>query len=257
MLRKGLAAAAGVLALVAGAGVARADDIVRLGGADTPTLRLGFDGDAGTQLVHRYHRGGFYRGGFHGGYRGFYGGFRGFYSYRPHFHHHGFYRPYYTRFSIGIYSYPRYYMPYYSSYPSYSYGYYGGYYCPINGVSVVTAPAAVVPSTGAYYPPAVSPAPSATVPAPMPPPSNGTFPYDGGPSSPIPIPADESAPAQVPGRPAFPQTGETLLVSLPGTTAAAPVASPRPQPAPRQRTQFAYPAYGEDTRASSFATNRR
>src|SRR5262249_40454831 len=62
------AAAVGVLALFAGANRARADDVLRLNGdGDAQTLTLGFDGQAGTELVAR--------GG--GGFRGGFGGFRG------------------------------------------------------------------------------------------------------------------------------------------------------------------------------------
>ena len=46
------AAAAGVLALFAGANRSRADDVLRLNGdGGAQTLTLGFDGQVGTELV--------------------------------------------------------------------------------------------------------------------------------------------------------------------------------------------------------------
>jgi hypothetical protein len=82
-------------------------------------------------------------------------------------------------------------------------------------------------------------------------PVNGTFPYDGGPANPVPLPKGAPAPAPVPAPaklPAAKAPPGTLFISIPAQVeTAAPV---------RQTTQFAYPAYGEDTRTTSFGTDR-
>jgi len=310
-----LAAAAGVLALLAGTGSAKADDVIRLGGTDTGarTMTLGFDGQAGTELVRGYgggYRGGFhgggYRGGFHGGYRGGYfaGGYRGGYvgrgyyggGFRGGYYGRGFYRPYYAGFYRPFYRssyYPGYglgygygvgYGGYGYGYPSsygyggYGYGYpsnygYGGYgyppcmpystygstyYAPdypISAPATLPVPGFVAASGGSryvdYY--AATRVNGQTVPVAAPAPGNATYPYDGGPSNPIPLPAaaPAPAPAAVPAPaklPAAPRAAPgTLLISFPAQPAAAPAQQP---------TQFAYPAYGEDTRATSFGTHR-
>src|SRR5271166_4380775 len=90
MRRRGLAAAAGILALLTGTSTTKADDIIRLGGpnVDAKTMTLGFDGQAVTELMRGgggggrggggggFHGGGFHGGGFRGGFVGV-GGFRG------------------------------------------------------------------------------------------------------------------------------------------------------------------------------------
>jgi hypothetical protein len=111
------------------------------------------------------------------------------------------------------------------------------------GVTVIAPSTVVNPySTVPDMPPAGTPLP----------PQDGTYSYDGGPNNPVPLPgAGQSAPVQpAPVQPAptkgpqrvLPRPGSGLLVSIPE--------SPRPS------TGFAYPAYGEDTRATSFATDR-
>ena len=66
---------------------------------------------------------------------------------------------------------------------------------------------------------------------------DGTFPYDGGPSSPVPMPKADPVPSRDPVRPA--PKPEDRIVSLPAPT-----------------TQLAYPAYGEKTAPTSFAQDR-
>jgi hypothetical protein len=329
MWRGSLVAAAGVLALLAGPGAAKADDVIRLGGPSTAakTTTLGFDGQADTELVRGGARGGFggFRGGgggFRGGVavgprggfavagarggfavgprggfaiagarrgvfvgpRGFVGGFnRGFVGFRGGFFGGGYW-PYYGGygyggyggyypyggygFNYGAYNYPiysysnpySYYVPPYYLDPSY---YYGQPY-PGNGAPGVM-PYAPISNPGFvavngnggryvdYY--AAQGAPVGGVPAAAP--VNGTFPYDGGPANPIPLPAGTPAPtpapAPAPGAapaklPAGKAAPGTLLISYPPQPATAAPARPS--------TSFAYPAYGEDTRATAFGTQR-
>jgi hypothetical protein len=285
MLVRTLAGLAGVAALFAGAQVARAaDDVIPLRGAGSSsaaTITLGYDGKADTELA-RYARGGYggyrgghyggyggyrgghyggyggYRGAYYGGYRGgHYGGYRGYYAgyggYRGYYG--GYYRPYYYGNYGGYYPYysSYYYSPsYYYSTPYYDYGYYG---C---NTGVVAAPS-VYAYQQPYYP-SVQPygvqgqvygnyngysgvpqQNGVTQPMPpvQPPNGNGTFPYDGGPNNPVPMPRQDATPAK-----SAPQAPTTLrLVSAPS------------QPV-RPATQFSFQAYGEDTRASGFATDR-
>jgi hypothetical protein len=210
-----------------------------------------------------YHRGyyGGYRGGYYGGYRGYYGGYRGYYG-----GYASYYRPYYYG-GYGGYGYSNYYSPYY--YNSY---YVDPYYysTPYYGCSTgsVYAPVTTVQSVYAYqqpYLPSVTPygvqpqqqingyngVPQQGIsgyngnklPV-MPPvqqqPNNGTYPYDGGPNQPVPLPnTQDSAPAKF-----APQAPTTLrLVSTPS------------QPV-RPASQFSFPAYVEDNRASGFAIDR-
>jgi len=283
MLRS-LAGLAGVAALFAGAQVARADDVIPLKSSGTgaaSTITLGYNGSADTELA-RYGRGGYggggyggYRGGFHGGYRGgyaghyggyrgFYAGYRGFYGgyHRPYYA--GFYRPYYG----GYYGSPYYYNSYYSTpyYGGYGGGYYSapyydygcsatpGTYGAVTQLSVVQQPYypsvqpygvqyGVQPYNGTPYgvpQQGISGYGGAAPQQPMPPlPSgDGTFPYDGGPTIPVPMPRQDAAPAKS----APPATTTLRLVNTGG------------QPAPP--TQFSFPAYGEDNRASGFAIDR-
>jgi hypothetical protein len=75
----------------------------------------------------------------------------------------------------------------------------------------------------------------------------GTYPYDGGPSSPVPMPQQQPQPPQ-PMNPAPAKAAPAATLRLVSTTAE-PVQAQRP-------SQFAFPAYGEDSRASGFAIDR-
>ncbi|HYT92081.1 MAG TPA: hypothetical protein VEL76_25425 [Gemmataceae bacterium] len=256
------------------------------GQADTELVRGGgFRGGGGGFHGGGFHGGGFHGGGFRGGFGGFRGGFGGFRGgfggfggFRGGFIGRGFYRPYYAGywggyypygygFNYGYYNYPiysyynpyTYYVPpYYLNSPSYGQPYYG-----VPGAmpyAPISDPGPVVmngngPRYVNYY--AAQSAANGTGPATIP--TNATFPYDGGPSNPIPLPAP--TPAPVPAPPPAPAPGAapaklpaakaapgTLLISYP----------PQPEKATpaRPTTQFAYPAYGEDTRATSFGTAR-
>jgi hypothetical protein len=72
--------------------------------------------------------------------------------------------------------------------------------------------------------------------APMMPPADTTYPYDGGPSVPAPMPRVVPAPSSVP--PPVPADGRV-------------VALPKKSPG-----KWAYPAYGEQPRRTSFAEDR-
>jgi len=286
--------AVAVLALWGWTGMARADEpgsAARDGGAKTFTL--GFDGQADTDLVRGY-RGGHvahYGGGHYGGYgrayyggygRGYYGGYgRSFYGYGRGFYGN-YYRPYYGGFYAGYRSYyrpyyyagyyPQYYSSgYYSPYSSYYYApsvYYSTpYYCPISYGVESLAPA-VINGSGAYYQgqpgyqgqpsyqgqpganPVMPPAPAGNGSYPAQPDNGGTYPYNGGPGNQVPqqqqLPPDA---APIKGVPLKTVPLEGKLVSLPPkqatkTATAAPA------------TRFAYPAYGEQSRETSFATAR-
>jgi len=136
MFVRSLAGLAGVAALLAGAPLASASDVIPLKGTasyNAKTTTLGNDGVSTTELARRgggggggFHGGGF-RGGF-GGYRGGFAGYRGGYGgyggYRGGYYggYRGYYRPYY---------YGGYYRPYYGGFGGYGYGLglglYGGY----------------------------------------------------------------------------------------------------------------------------------
>jgi len=295
MLVRTLAGLAGVAALFAGTQVARADDVIPLkgGGSTTPAITLGYDGNSETELA-RYYRGGGgfhggYRGGFYGGYRGgFYGGYRGAYygGYRGGFYagYRGGYGGYYGGYRGYYGGYAGYYRPYYYSnyYPSYYYStpYYSPYYdygCSVGpgAYGTVSQLNVVQQYQGAPYAAQQPYYPSVTPygtpqgyngyngvpqqnyngvpqqgfsgyngnPQPMPPPvqpNNGTYPYDGGPNQPVPVPRQDSAPTKF-----APQAPTTLrLVNTPGQAVTTPT------------SQFSYPAYGEDNRASGFAIDR-
>jgi hypothetical protein len=91
-----------------------------------------------------------------------------------------------------------------------------------------------------YTSPYQNPSPYTGPGVPQPPaPDDRTYPYDGGPRAPVPMPkADQETPP--PPRPMPPGTIplEGRTVSLPG------------------KTQFAYPAYGEEPRVTNFASDR-
>ena len=116
----------------------------------------------------------------------------------------------------------------------------------VDGTVTVPSQVVVGPSGNSYMPyvPPMPPTNGAT-----PAPGTGTFPYDGGPANPVPMPKEVPAvpaPAKGPARPLAPDG--TLFVSAPITATAIL--------APQRTPQFAYPAYGEDTRATSFATDQ-
>lgn len=240
----------GALAIVLAfwAGEARAgEDTMRLGGSevDAATLKLGFDGNAETQLAHYYGGRGFggygYGRGFgfgfgYGGYgRGYgYRSYYGGYGYRPYY---GFYRPYYyyRPYYSGYYGYPAYY-----SYPSYYYSapvYYGSYYygCADNAVH---QPAVTLgQSTTITQVPVGTPLGSVSASSPVVNSGSGTYLYNGGPARQTPQPG--VAPNPLPPNPA-------------------PLAEPRPNTIPREgrlvslpvapdlvNVRVNYPAYGQ------------
>jgi len=212
------------------AGFAKADgDTIRLGGRsgvdDAPIQRLDLktDNNADTLTVRGYHGGGFhgghyggYHGGFYGGYRGFYGGYGGYrgfgyagygyrgwgyggYGYRGY--GYGYYRPYVgIGFGYGYggygYGYGGYGYPYYSgisyyypscySYPTYYYGI--SYASPAVTYTLGTTSTTTVQPVMPRIIDSGDVAPSTRV---IP---NGTYPYDGGPTSPVPMPSKEAAP---------------------------------------------------------------
>jgi len=245
-------------------------DTVRLGG---PSAQIDMQGGTDTELVRGYHGGGGYRGGYHGGYHGgyrggYYGGYRGGYygGYRGYYGGYGGYRGYYGGYGYGRPYYGGYYNSYYPSvyYQPYYYSpaYYSSYYpCIGESAPIVTlaqnaysAPQGHVSQNQSNYAPAPY---SEAVPLPG---GNSTFPYDGGPSSPIPLPAPNPIqPGQKvgdPNRGIIPFDGK--LVSLPNETTGGftPVTAPtRTIVTPQSRTpattttttpRVSYPAYGED-----------
>jgi hypothetical protein len=265
------AAVVAALGLWASPAWAQFSDVKTLRLGDVPTIKLGKAGpNADTELVRSYggHHGGYhggYRSNYYGGYRGYYGGYRGFYG-----GYHNYYRPYYAGFRpyYGGYGYRNFYYPRYSLYASlfgYGYGYgYGyrpyAYYAPPvyyydpscyypTGLTTSTFStySPVMPLTSQYesgYVPQGTPVPQPGsaedrgVPVPKPGSAeDGTFPYDGGPSSPVPMPKADPVPSRDPVRPAPKPEGR--IVSLPAPT-----------------TPFAYSAYGEKTAPTSFAQDR-
>jgi len=257
MLRSfGALAAVGALLLI-GAQTARADDdTYRLGGkVDAVTTNLAWDGQDDTVLTRGY-RGGFgyggYRGGYHGGYRGGYygggyrvgyGGYYGGYRVGYNHHHHYGYRPYY---GVG------YYRPYYG-YASYSYYaptyYYSQpyYNYPIScdltyGGAQTYQPMIVNPgSQQQVLPQEVLPQPYTK---PMQP-ADGTYQYDGGPKAPVPLPKEPMIPSYQQQAPKLIPASDGRLVSLPSN-----------QLKTGSQGGFAYPAYGEQTQPTTFASDR-
>jgi hypothetical protein len=248
-----------VLAATGAAGAGDRDTVLLSGSAGSATMTLGGTGTAAkaatedNELARGYHGGGFhggfggyhggyggYRGGYYGGYRGYgyggyrgygYGGYRGFY--RPYYA--GYYRPYYGYgygyglgglglgyglgyggYGLGYSSY----STYYSSYPAYySCGYLG-----IGGTGT-GAPVVNLGTTSFAQPVVPNPMPQPATPG------DGTFPYDGGPSSPVPLP--KADPGAIP--PANPSSTATdLPVSGKSRSLVTPVVSP-----------YKYKAYGE------------
>jgi len=267
--------------VLAGDGVSRATDVVRLGG---PAAQQAINGGTNTELARGFHGGGFhgggFRGGYYGGYRGgYYGGYRGYGGYGGYYNR-GYYRPYYAGYYRPYYygNYGSYYSPYYSGYysPYYYSSYYTPYYYPTYSYSVpyyypcattVSPIVSVQPSTvysqGPTYATPNAPAPRPAAPVmPSAPQDNGTFPYDGGPKNPLPMPmpqpGDAPNPMKAGPRPTVPLDGK--LVSLPKEAigGSSPLAhdvqrlhfvsvtntssSPAARPTP---ARVAYPAYGE------------
>ncbi len=283
-----------VLGVLAWAVPSRAGDTIRLNRVDdTPTQTLQDDG-SGADTIKTWHRGfggfGGYRGFGFGGYRGFgygglgyrgfgfgglgyrgfgYGGlgYRGLGFYRP-FYYGGFYRPYYglglglglgygLGYGLGFgglgyglgYGGLGYGIGYGGYYPGFGYGMYGmgyggyypgigygGFYGPCAGVSggvytlAMPASGGITPATTAVQPRYTD---YATQQAPA---GDGTYRYDGGPSSPVPNPKAAPVPQIAPER-SVPLEGRA--VSL-----------------PKPATKWAYPAYGEAPRRTTFAEDR-
>jgi hypothetical protein len=266
-----------VAGLALGAAAARASDTVRLSLPMTPdqaapTMNLALPPGTDADIIDV--RGGGFRGGhFHGGH--FHGG---------HFHHASFHHGHFHtgfrgwggrgwgwgwggrgwgwggRWGWGWAGQPWGGWGWGVSSPGW--GWSSGTFCPVVttfpiGGTVGTFPGAslsVVPGEGIqgsaaspYFAPnpySTGPSPyanpymSPSLPAP-PAPNDRTYPYDGGPRAPVPMPkADDQTPP--PPRPMPPSSVplEGRTVSLPG------------------KTQFAYPAYGEEPRVTNFASDR-
>jgi hypothetical protein len=194
------------------------------------TLLVRGHGGGGHHGGGRHYGGGRYYGGrYYGGYRG-YSGYRGYgYGYGLGYGRgFGYYRPYY-------------YSPYYYDYCPPPVYYYQPVYTYYPVASTQQAYSGIV---GTYQPAtpsrAVAPmsrADEERLPPAVPPQEDGTFPYNGGPSSPVPLPNVEPIPQR--GAPIDP--GKGRVVSL-------PTYSPK----------FAYPAYGEKVKPAStgFAQDR-
>jgi hypothetical protein len=286
MLIRNLAVLMGVAAFLASAQSLRASDVIPLKGTASydkaQTTTLGSIGDADTELMRGggggrgggghgggFHGGGYrggfyggYRGGYYGGYRGgYYGGYRGYgyggYGYGGYGGYYGGYYPYYG----GVYYYNPYYYPYYGGY-----GYVGGYGGGSPQVTVLSQPITYTQPYSSY-----GAAPGNNFAfgngnggggyngngysngngyngngyngMPVAPPSaDGTYPYNGGPTMPVPMPVQQQQqfnPAKT--APAVPST--LRLVSTPSQQ-------------PQQTSSYAFPAYGEDTRANGYTINR-
>jgi len=218
---------AAAILILAGAGTASADDVIRLGGtfADDAETHLvhrrwggyGFYGGHGPRFYGGYGRS-FYHGGYYGGGYGGYGGYYGGYH-RPYYA--SFYRPYYS-FGYRPYYYSSYYAPYVYSQPYYVYPVYSySYFDPCAGDERVMPEATTLETTD--YAARIQRAAPVVQPR-----TNGepTGRYDGGPLNPVPLPG--AAPTRT--APAEPQRlvpREGRLVSLPAAPA------------------YTYPAYGE------------
>jgi len=254
MLRWNLAG----LALLTGVTLARADDVIRLGGS--------FSADDDTHLVARPYHGGHYHGGYrghyhgghyggyrhyghgghYGGYRhygngGYYGGYRGFHG-GYHYARHGYwggYRPYYSSYYYrpyySYYARPFYYSSYWPlAYPAYYYASPAYYFIDPCADELPAMPEATNLGSGQFAPPPPSAAPRQDRgPEPMPPVdrgNGGTYRYDGGPRQTVPMPG--AGPASKPAAPPLPR--DFKFVTQP----------PNPQPA---NPTYTYAAYGETT----------
>jgi len=267
------------LALVAGLTLTpstRAGDTFRLdmpGPARTTTLDLKGADDGADTVATSWYRGGFRGGFYYGGYRGAYGGYRGGYygGYRGGYYggyHRPFYGSYYRPFyGAGYYGgyrsfYPRayyggfgYYPGYYSSY-SYAYPY---YYAPCSLPStiptmppVVTLQATPSVTESDYSPSLTTPGtviPPASGILPAPKADSGTFPYDGGPKEAVPMPRiDDDGPTLKPSTTIRPADERLVSFLQPDISAQTAGAAPK--------GKWAYPAYGEQPRRTSFAEER-
>jgi len=246
-----------VLAATGAAGAGDRDTLLLSGGpAGSTTMTLGGKGTAAkaatedTELAgHGGHGGGYHGGGYHGGgyhgWHGGYGGYRGGYygGYRGGYY--GGYRGYgygYSSFYRGGY-YGGYYRPYYAGYYGYGLGLgYGGYYGGYGygypayysapcasvyiGIAGGTGSGAPVVNLGTSFARPVDPPPMAQPAVP----GDGTFPYDGGPSSPVPLPKAD------PG--AIPQAGPSTATDL-------PISGKSKSPFAPATTPYKYKAYGE------------
>jgi hypothetical protein len=268
---KGMRVATGFMAvaLLSWTAAARAGDTVRLSlspNDSTPTQNLVADGqDTDTVLVGRGFGGGFRAGGFRaggfaaggfraggfraGGFRvGGFGGVRaagfrtvGFRGWGGSWGGRGWWGPGWA--GRGWWGWGGY-------WPWYGYGYYGGYspvyvdynyYTPYIDYSVLSYGTPVV-SPGvtvdvAPYSNYTAPAPTPSAPA-VPPNGDGTYPYDGGPTNPVPLP-----------RP-MPKADPTAV-----PPAGVPLEG-RPVSLTRGTSRWAYPAYGEAPRRTSFGQDR-
>jgi len=290
MLRKCLAAV-GALAALAWIGAARADEPTSgAASVDAPTITLQGDGQADTELVKGFHGGGFHGGGFHGGgfhggyHGGYHGGFHGGYHVGHYGHHHGgwggyyagYYRPWYYGYSsyyYPSYSYASYYAPSYCYTPYYSmpyaYSYYPAAYSYVgytpatvavtyatNGTAANTVP--TVPLNQQYYMPPATSGPATNGSASFPGPG-GTPIYDGGPANLVPMPQDVPTPQK---GVAAPQAPKGYPVSITGPVQNSGHTFPAfgetsTTPAPKTATpagNFAFPAYGEQSKTSNFAS---
>jgi len=233
--------AAGLLAvggLFLGGAAVRADDTIKLGlpgNDDAPAVSLGKLSPEAETIDARFSggRGGHFGGHFGGYGRGFYGYGRGFYGYGRGFYGYG--RGFYG-YGYGL-GYARYYYPrygYYNSYyyPSGSYYYSDPCYYPISQPGIQVSASADVLNVP-YTPNTLQ----------TPVPDGRTFPYDGGPRPSVPMPNADPSPTRIP----VPATVPAPTVPLDGRA----VSLPAPTPA-----KFAYPAYGELPRTTSFAQDR-
>jgi len=228
--------------------------------ADTIEARYGYRGGFGG-YGRGYYGGGYGRGYYGGGYgRGYYGGYgRGFSlnigigGYGGYGYGRGYYGGYYPRYYGGYY--PRYYGGFYPSYySSYYYPsvYYGGYYPSyyssysypiVSSYPVVSSyPIAVASSAssttvdyGTYSTtPSISTLPSRGGAAPpVMPRADGSYSYDGGPTTPVPMPSVPSEEERLMRLPRVPTPVVDRVVSL------------KDEPT---TGKFVYPAYGETPR---------
>jgi hypothetical protein len=244
--------------LLAGGGLARAQDTIRLGGPSQSSFETGVN----TELVRGGghgggHAGHFHAGHFHGGHAGHwhgghwhgaYWGGRGWYGYG-----YGRYWPYYYGGYGGSYPYAYYYPTYYYPsyyYPAYSYG--ATYYAQPTYYPTVTYSYPVSGET--VPPPSATPSnyqrPVPVPPMPMPD-GNGTFNYDGGPRSLVPMPIPELTPPNTPrpvpidGKLVSLPTGTSMGVTFVGGSPVAPRTTATPTKTNTTPPRVVYPAYGE------------
>jgi hypothetical protein len=271
--------AAGLAALALGVPRAgAADDTLRLGGGlDATTSTLAFDGTVDTTLTRGVrgsvghvgfrgagvgYRGGF-RGGFYGGNRGWYGGYRGWYGgnrgwyggyggyggwYGGYGGYGGWYGGYgYYPYWYGNYWYPPVYLTvapsYYAAPPVYYAANYS-YYPVSQGYLAGSAGLTLRPSIQVAPSQSQLPYPNVVPGTPMPGPG-GSYNYDGGPANPVPLPGNTTEP------PAF-KAPTPQIVPSDGKFVSYPAASTTST----KSSIFAYPAYGETTTPSAFASDR-